>query len=120
VEAIPEAYLQARDGFARSRAIIEADVAHALRSRGVAHHPVALADLELGLNIDAALALGDMEFLGTDIDWMAGLLRNHRLPPEALSGYLATYHQAAADHLDEWGQPVVAWLGGLLTARPAG
>jgi hypothetical protein len=55
-----------------------------------------------------------MDFLGTDIEWVTGLLGNYRLPLEALHGYLQAYHQAAIEHLDERGQPIIAWLGKLL------
>jgi methylmalonyl-CoA mutase cobalamin-binding subunit len=117
VERTPEALLQARAAFEESKALIEADVAHSLRSQGIGHHHLALANRELGQNIDAALALGDLRFLGTDIEWIAGLLRHYRLPPEALHAYLAVYHREAATHLDERGQPIVAWLGEMLRAQ---
>ena len=65
----------------------------------------ALSDALLG-----ALALGDMDYLDTDIAWLEGLLGNYGQPTELLRDYLVAYHRAAVDHLDERGAPVVAWL----------
>ena len=101
--------------FQEHQSLIEARVIQALNSTDYAHNHLALAGRELGLNIGAALTLGDMDFLGTDIEWVTGLLGNYRLPVEALHSYLHAYHQAASDQLDERGQPIVTWLEKLLT-----
>lgn len=85
-----------------------------LNSEAYAHIHLAMANRESGLNIGAALALGDMDFLETDIEWVAGLLRNNRLPFEALYSYLHAYHQTALEQLDERGQPITARLGNLV------
>jgi DNA-binding transcriptional MerR regulator len=108
--AISETYRQARTHFQERHWLIEARLDHALSQKGVAPHHFAIANRELTVNIDAALRLGDMGFLGPDINWVKGLLKNHRIPGEALRDYLAAYHQAAQEQLDERGQPIVAWL----------
>ncbi len=77
---------------------------------GPIHDNLAIANTHLALNIMAALALGDMDFLGVDIEWVEGLLGNHQLPGEMLYDYLNIYRQAANAHLDERGAPVVDWL----------
>jgi hypothetical protein len=63
-----------------------------------------------GLDIKAALALGDMNLLALDIEWMEGLLRNHDAPGELLPRYLSAYYRAAKTHLDERGAPIVNHL----------
>ena len=73
-----------------------------------------MANRELGLNIGAALDLGNMAFLGTDIEWIDGLVKNYRMPAESLDAYLQAYYRAARDQLDERGEPIVAWLGSLI------
>jgi hypothetical protein len=45
---------------------------------------------------------------------VAGLLRNYQLPSEALYGYFRAYSQAAREHLEEPGQPIVDWFGELV------
>jgi hypothetical protein len=79
---------------------------------GYAHKHQVLANRALGLNINAALALGD--FPGTDIEWVTGLLGNYRLPIEALCDYLHTCQRATMEQLDERGQPIINRLGQLV------
>jgi DNA-binding transcriptional MerR regulator len=119
VEPIPEAYRRALDHFQERQSFIEAHVVQSLSSANHAPSHLTLANRELGLNIGAALRLGDMDYLGTDIDWVTGLLRNHQLPLEALYGYLQTYQQTATERLDERGQPITAWLGKLVNGYSA-
>jgi methanogenic corrinoid protein MtbC1 len=114
-ESVPALYLQALEHFEERQGLIEAHVMQMLHEAGHAHNHLVLANRELGTNIAAALALGDMDLLGTDIKWVTGLLRNYRLPAEALYGYLRTYHQAAVAQLDERARPVIGWLGKLLS-----
>jgi hypothetical protein len=113
-ETVSDVYLRALEYFQERQSLIEARVIQSLNSGRYAHNHLVLASRELGLNIGAALALGDMGFLGTDIEWVTGLLGNYQFPIEALYSYLHAYHQAAIEQLDERGQPIVDWLGKLL------
>lgn len=117
-EPVPEVYVRALEHFQERQGLIESGVIHALQSGGYAHNHLALANRELGLNLAASLALGDMDLLGTDIEWLTGLLRNYRLPAEVLHGYLDTYYQIVVDLLDERGQPIVEWFGRLVKGYP--
>ncbi len=113
VETVTERYIQARDHFRQQESLIQTQLVQAHGPIGLAPHPLALAHRQV-LNIGAALALGDMDFAGTDIDWIKGLLGNRGQPAHLLRDYLITYHQAAKEHLDERGEPVVAWLDKVL------
>jgi methanogenic corrinoid protein MtbC1 len=114
VQNVPEKYLQALEHFEDHRGLVEARVIEVQNGMGIANSHLALANRELGLNISAALALGDMDFLGTDIEWVAGLIKNRHLPDEVLYSYLNAYHQGLGEHLDERGQPIIDWLGRVL------
>lgn len=116
-QTIPDEYLRALEHFQERQGLVEARVIQAQNGSGHAPNYLALANRELGLNISAALALGDMDYLGTDIEWVTGLLRNHRLPAEALNDYLHAYHQSVRQRLDERGEPIVNWLGRLLNGQ---
>jgi DNA-binding transcriptional MerR regulator len=120
VEAVPEVYHQACDHYDQRRGLIEAHLVQRLMPTGIASNHLNLANAELGQNIHAALSLGSMGFLGTDIEWVEGLLRNYELPTEVLYGYLDAYHQIAEEQLDERGQPIVEWLGRLVAGRKSG
>lgn len=119
VETVPDAYRQALGQFQESQVLIEADLTQTLHHAGFAHSHLTVANRELSRNIGAALALGNMEYLGTDIEWVRGLLRNHQIPNEALIDYLGAYHQAAARQLGEE-NPVTDWLGRLLNGYAPG
>jgi methanogenic corrinoid protein MtbC1 len=118
IQEIPEEYLRALHHFQERQGFVESRVIQAMNGAGYAHNHLAMANRELGLNIAAALALGDIKFLGTDIEWVTGLLRNHSLPVEALYSYLHAYHRTVDEQLDERGQPIITWFGQLLNRYP--
>jgi hypothetical protein len=107
---VTEQYRQARDHFRQRESLIQAMLVQAQASVGAEPQNLALAHRQMALNIDAALALGDLEFVGTDLDWLKGLLGSRGQPTTILRDYLITYHQAAREHLDERGEPIVTWL----------
>ncbi|HSR32656.1 MAG TPA: MerR family transcriptional regulator [Anaerolineae bacterium] len=109
-DTVPDRFREARAHFDEQESFIEARLVQARRSMDVAPQLLMIANRGLALNISAALALGDMDYLGTDIDWVKGLLGNYGHPTELLREYLIAYHRAAAEFLDERGEPVVAWL----------
>lgn len=113
-EKTADVCLRALEHFEERRGLVEARVVQSLNSGAYAHNHLALANQELSMNISAALALGDMDLLGTDIEWVTGLLRNYRLPVEALRRYFEAYHEAANELLDDRGRPIITWLDTLL------
>ena len=107
-------YREALDNFRANQAQIEAHVWQAMENAIPKRH-LAMANQSLGHNIAAALALGNMNFLDPDIDWVEGLLVNHHeMPPEALDHYLEVYFDAVDTTLDRRGYPVIAWFARLL------
>ncbi len=115
-ETIPAAYQRALTHYRQRQALIEAQVWQMLEPTGIRYDYLATANAHFGLNIASALALGHMDFLEIDIEWVEGLLSNYHLPGEQLRRYLRAYYQAAKTHLDERGTPVVAWLARLTGA----
>jgi hypothetical protein len=115
-EAEPAApvYRQALEHYAEREGLIEAELGNSLNGAKLPARHLAIANRELSLGITAALALGDMSFMGTDIRWLEALLEHHDVPAGMLDDYLSAYHRAAQAQLDERGQPVVDWLAGVL------
>jgi DNA-binding transcriptional MerR regulator len=109
-EPIPESYRHARDHFVERAGLIEAQLGEFLNGAGIGPSHLAVANRELALNIGAALALGDMDLMGTDLEWIEGLLSHHEVPVEMLRHYLAAYHEAAKAQLDERGELVLDWF----------
>jgi MerR family transcriptional regulator, light-induced transcriptional regulator len=68
------------------------------------------ANRELGENISAALALGDLHFADTAIIWLETLFDNHEIPGLPFRRYLTAYQEAASANLAEAGAPIIAWL----------
>jgi DNA-binding transcriptional MerR regulator len=110
---IPEAYHQALDRFEDREVLIEAHIVQELSKSDLARNHLTTANRKMSLNIGAALALGDIHYLGTDIEWVRGLLRNHQVPDRLMDLYLRAYHQAATKELGDE-HPVVGWLGELV------
>lgn len=115
-EAVSEVYQHALAHFRERQGLIDAYVWQSMDPGGPSRENLTIANTHLALNISAALTLGDMNFLGVDIEWVEGLLANHRLPSEMLYDYLDIYRQAAKAHLDERGAPVVDWLARVVGA----
>ena len=116
VQAVPEAYPRARKHFGERQGLIEAQIVQALLPKGMALSALTTVNQEMGLNIDAALALGDMRFLGSDMRSVVGLIEQHGLAIEVPGTYLEAYYQMAREQLDERGEPIVAWLGTMVNA----
>ena len=110
-EPISEVYQHALPHFRERLGLIEVYVWESMDLSQGGRENLTIANTHLALNIMAALRLGEMDFLGVDIEWVEGLLGNHRLPSELLYDYLGVYRRAAKAHLDERGAPVIDWLG---------
>jgi MerR family transcriptional regulator, light-induced transcriptional regulator len=107
---LPAPYQQALSCYRENQGLIEAQVWHTLKDKEIAHSRVANANLKLGQGLIAALSLGNIEFLGTTIAWVEGLIFNHQFSIEQLYLYLRFYYQAAQNQLDERGQLIIDWL----------
>jgi methanogenic corrinoid protein MtbC1 len=110
-EAVSTGYQSALEHYRERKALIEAQVWEGMERIGMSRGYITVATMNLSRNIMAALVLGDMEFIGVDIDWVAGLLSNHRLPVDLLRDYLKVYYQAVKTQMDDRGQPIISWLG---------
>jgi hypothetical protein len=113
VDAISEEYHRALAHFRERQTLLEAEMWGRVEWLGLSSAHFSIANEALASNITAALALGDMNYLCTDIKWVAGLLENHQIPGELLSNYLNAYYEAAQVHLDARGRPVLDWLATL-------
>lgn len=93
---------------------IEAHVWQAMEPLGILDAHLSQANESLACNIQAALTLGDMHFLSGELAWVEGLMAYHQLPVNLLEHYLSVYYQAIRKHINESGEPLAAWLAGLI------
>ncbi len=109
---VSAAYEEARLHFEGRRALIESYVHENIQMAELSRALLLGINKDLGEQIVAALKLGDMALLTPNIEWVQGLLMNwqYRMPAKILRYYLSVYADGAAAHLDERGEPLLAWL----------
>jgi MerR family transcriptional regulator, light-induced transcriptional regulator len=117
---IPDVYSQAREHFRDRSSQIDAELAQNATKLGMESWHLALANHELGHNIEAALRLGDMDLMGTDVEWVEGLIANRDLPATVLPRYLRAYWRAAENHLDDRAAPIFDWFSRVLEREGPG
>lgn len=110
-------YRQALKHYRERQALVEAEVWRAMGDVDLSQHDLITANTNLAQHITAALTLGDIEFLGVDLEWLDTLLAmiSYRLPPKLLPAYFTAYHQAVKKQLDKRGQLIKDWLVRLTT-----
>ncbi len=109
-----EQLLAARDHFQQHLPAIEGAVEEMLAESGITHAQLYRANRSMDMDISSALILGDMSYLGNEITWVEGLMRNHEVPAELLDRYLIAYKEALNRHLNGRGEPILDWLGQLV------
>lgn len=112
-ERVSETYHQALIHYQQQQAAIESHVWQLLRPKNAVYTHIANANLHLSRDMTAALRLGDITLLGTEITWIQKLLLNYGMPANVLPQYLTAYCQAAKANLGEEGQLIVGWLKGI-------
>lgn len=103
-------YVEALDQYRQQQALIELATWQILKKVGIPYASVVNANLHLARNIMAALRLGNMKFLGSEITWVRGLMDNYGIDANYLPYYLAAYFDAAKQYLDSKAKPVIDWL----------
>ncbi len=111
VEPLTEEYQHAYSYFSERSSLIEAEVWQTLSETGMSHRDLSQANGYMTRNIQSALILGNIEYIGTDLNWVEGLMVNYGIPVEQLRQFVEIYYQAAQTHLTaEPGQIVIHWL----------
>lgn len=109
-EAPSPAIIELAGEYIRKRPLIES----ALREEAESHQqPIEYLDTAvhfLGNALTAALQLGSMDYLSTDIDWLIHLLIQHRVSLLYLPQFLRAYAQATRLVMGESSQPIYRWL----------
>ena len=103
-------YRQALTHYRERQPAIESALWSDLSESDTPYASLAMANSHLAENIIAALRLEDINYLGIEIDWIAGLLHNQEIPAGQLGLYLRTYCQAASAQLDEKGGLILGWF----------
>lgn len=111
VEPTTEEYQHAFSYFSERASQVEAEVWRTLSETGMSHRNLAYANSYMTRNILAALTLGDMAYIGSDMHWVEGLMVNYNIPIAQLHQFTQIYYEAARKHLTaEPGKIVADWL----------
>jgi len=119
VEPISAVYQAALEHYREYQSRIEAEVWQMRQSSQISHRNLSVGNIEMAKNIIAALSLGGLEFLGTNLTWLTSALGDAKLGKTALFHYLKAYHQAVDALLDSRGAPLKAWLANAMVAVDA-
>ncbi len=103
------------DYFRLHQAEIESEVWRKFGNGHLSHSLLRKANINFSRDIIAALALGDIHYLGIDLPWVKGLLKNHyQLPESVIHEYLQAYLTAAENVLNDKGVLLISWLKQIL------
>lgn len=110
IEPPSQRYLLAAEHFRSRQLWVEAQVLQQMTSAGMSPGHLEIANTNLARNIIAALTLGDISFLGSDVEWVKGLLEYQKIPNQVFSNYLRSYAEAVADELEDRGSLIATYL----------
>jgi len=109
-EAVSPEYHGALTHYLAKQSAIDSAAWVEMQTSPVPYEHLKNANHHFSQNIIAALILGDINLLDTEIAWLENLLTNHGMETSSIGYYLAVHHRAAQAHLDERGQMLVDWL----------
>ncbi|MEJ2012022.1 MAG: MerR family transcriptional regulator [Anaerolineales bacterium] len=114
--AIPPSYRQALAAMGEKQSELSARLSPAMRKLDLDPNHLTNANLHLTSDFLAALQLGDLKLVASDLSWVRGLLRNYGIPGPALDEYLSAYHQSLSDVIGPDGEPVLSYLETLMNS----
>ena len=107
---LTQEYLAAHQFFTSRRPEIEMALRKLIQPLSVSPDGLMSGIHHLGDNITAALQLGDMSFVNSEIDWIRNLMKSNHMPEESLVGFLKAYAEAVTANINGSGRPIVEWL----------
>lgn len=108
--AVPEEYVAALRSFLIKRPLIEAAVNEHFQSGDLPPAYLETANRYFGNNLSAALQLGSIEYLASELEWLYQMLTSHHRNTELVREYLARYASAMEIHLPPEAQFIPSWL----------
>lgn len=109
-ERVKESLLQSSSAFQNARHQIEITLTNEIGTRVRPAEFLVTANRFLGDSLIAALELGDISHLSTDIMWIGNLLTSHQISVSALPAYLAAYAQSVDKVMKGEGKEISDWL----------
>ena len=76
-----------------------------------------IAIQQLGNQLGSALSFGNIEALGTELDWIEGMLREYNQSGESLKSFLMVYAKSVDEAMGKPGQPISDWIKTQINGR---
>lgn len=109
--AVPSrSYVSTHRAFLASQGMIEMTFEQLLDPRSRSQENIKTGMHFLSQNIAAALQLGDLAHVSSEIEWLKGLLKTHGGEPELLTYFMEIYTQAVNQTMDGQGRYISEWL----------
>lgn len=103
-------YIAAHQAYTSKRTRIEATFKEMLQPLGISTQEIQTGIRFLGDHITAALQLGDLSHVSSEIDWLKMLYASHAVNPGQLIQFMDVYAQAVDKNINGQGQPIYEWL----------
>jgi len=107
-------YTAAHHAFRSKLAQIELTIKEHINPTAVSPNNIKTGIHFLGENIIAALQLGDMAYVSTEVEWLKSLLHSHKAPTKLLIHFMETYSHAVDKNINGQGKPISEWFSGEL------
>ena len=104
------AHIAAYQAFVSKRGQIELTLREWIEPLAMAPENIKTGIHFLGENITAALQLGDMSYVSSEVEWLKVLLQFHQAEPEQLIHFMETYSAAVNKNINGQGEPIFAWF----------
>lgn len=111
-KAVPPSneHLQTLKNFIVKRPLIENTINETTQPYSTNPEHIANANQFLGDNIIAALQLGDLHFIDSELDWLETMIKINRMSPQVVTSYLKNYASAINQHMPEYGHLICDWM----------
>lgn len=110
VKNASQEYIAAHQFFLSKRADIEMTLRTLIKPLSVSSEDYQNGIHFLGDNIAAALALGNMNYVSDEMDWIKFLLHAYERPDEELINFMDAYAKSVNKHINGSGKPIFEWL----------
>ena len=105
-------YLTTHQAFTSRRGQIELTFKQMLAPLSISPDNIKTGLDFLGNNIIAALQLGDMSHVSSEVDWLRTLLQAYATDPQQFIHFMETYSAAVNKNINGQGRPIFQWLAG--------
>lgn len=109
-KAASQEYIAAHQAFISRRAQIELILEETLEPLSTEPDDIKTGTQFLGDNITAALQLGNMSHVSTEVDWLKTLLQAYETPPQQLIQFMRTYSKAVDQTINGQAKPMLDWF----------